>query len=59
MNKGNFYKVVCETVDVFGKTILLDENCKNLDDVHRILISHPDLQKANVTWILYPMTVQM
>lgn len=56
MRKKHFYKVVCETIDVFGKTILVDENCKDLDEVHEVVTSHPELQDENITWILYPMS---
>lgn len=57
MNKKVFYKVVCETIDVFEKNIVIDKNCKNLDEVHNIVVSHPELQQENMTWILYPMSV--
>jgi len=57
MRKEMFYKVICETVNVFEKTILVDENCKNLPEVYKILTSYSELQNENVTWIVYPMSV--
>lgn len=56
MQKEMFFKVVCETVDVFEKTILIDKNCKNLDEVRDVIVGRPDLQSENVTWILYPLS---
>lgn len=50
-----FFKVVCESVDVFEKSILIDKNCSTLDEAYKIANSHPELMKPSNTWILYPM----
>ncbi len=57
MKKERFYKVICETVNAFEKTILVDRNCKNITEVFEMLNTYSELQIENVTWILYPMSV--
>ncbi len=57
MKREMFYKVICETVNAFEKTILVDKNCKNLTEVCEILNTYSELQNERVTWILYPMSV--
>ena len=57
MRTTNFYKIVCESVDVFGKTILVDKNCKDLDEVNAVIKSDPSLLAQDKTWIIYPMSV--
>lgn len=54
-----FFKVVCETIDVFEKAILIDKNCKDMDEVKDIVLSHPEFVNMNTTWILYPMFVKL
>lgn len=58
MKKGKmFFKIVCESVDVFGKEVIVDKNCGDMDEVHKVVMNHPELLSQNVTWILYPMQV--
>ncbi len=53
-----FLKVVCEAVDVLhGKQILVDENCKDLDEALSIMEKYPDLLKHDKVWMIYPMSV--
>ena len=59
MKEIPFFKVVCESVDVFEKSILVDKNCQNLDEVHDVMVTHPELMEQNYTWILYPMFVKI
>lgn len=54
-----FLKVVCEQVSPIGKSILVDENCKDVKEASAVLSSHPELFGQDKTWILYPMSVSM
>ena len=57
MKENTFIKVVCEELSPFEKEILVDKNCKDVNEVSSVLLSHPELMKQNNTWILYPMSV--
>lgn len=56
-SKRLFFKVVAESVDVFGKRIMLDKNCGDLEEVHSIVKDHPEFLKEDITWIVYPMSI--
>lgn len=56
---NTFIKIVCEQISPFAKEILIDKNCKDIDDVCEVLKSHPELLEQNMTWLLYPMSVHM
>lgn len=57
MYEKNFFKLVCESVSPWEKTIHLDVNCNTLEDVNKITSSHPELMTMDKIWILYPMSV--
>ena len=59
MQKQNFYfKIVCECLGL-DKEILVDENCKDLKQVHEVVDKHPEYMGLDKTWTLYPMMIEM
>ena len=38
---------------------LIDKNCKDINEVFKVVSSHPELLELNSTWVLYPMAVKM
>lgn len=53
-----FLKIVCEEVSPFEKEILVDTNCKDINEAFQVFVQHPELFVKGKTWILYPMTVE-
>ena len=54
--KSDYFKIVCECIGL-DKEILVDVNCKTLEEVHDIVNKYPDYMTLDKTWILYPMSV--
>lgn len=52
-----FFNLICEEIGITGgKIIYLDENVKNMEEVHKTVIEN--LEKyPNAKWELYPMII--
>lgn len=59
MQNSTFIKVVCETVSPFEKEILVDKNCKDINELSLILDSNKELFNERNVWILYPMSFKI
>lgn len=57
MQNTKFMKVVCETVSPFEKKILIDKNCKDVNELSSILKEHPELFSEYNVWLIYPMSI--
>ena len=54
--KNDYFKIVCECIGL-DKEILVDVNCKTLQEVHEIVDKYPEYMTLDKTWILYPMSI--
>ena len=59
MKNMNFLKVVCETVSPFGKQILIDQNCKDVNELLTIFKNNKELFSEDNTWVIYPMSFKI
>lgn len=55
--RKTFLKVVCETVSPFEKQILIDKNCKDVDELSSILKTNSRLFSEDNVWVIYPMSI--
>lgn len=58
MSNSTFIKIVCEQVSPFAKEILVDKNCKDINEACCVLQEYSELMEQNNTWVLYPMSVK-
>lgn len=57
MTDVKFLKVVCESVSPFEKEILVDKNCKDIDELSSILKANSKLLSEDNVWVIYPMSI--